>query len=108
MLFPREDRLHLIDLLPLGFLDLVAEPDDLWIAQIRLPAHQDSARVMRNHRPQKSGITDRPLRPNEGERAGENDEEATNNAKLAAFDGNICHIATIISTTIGATIISVM
>ena len=57
----REDRLRLIDLFRLRPFDPAAKRDDLRIGRRRLAAHQNRARMVRDHRAQEPGVADHGL-----------------------------------------------
>src|SRR3546814_1915327 len=63
--FSFQNLLHLIDLRLLASDDAAAKLPDFGIRKLRLLAHQDSARMMGNHRAEKSRVADRCLGPDE-------------------------------------------
>src|SRR3546814_12854594 len=63
--FSFQNLLHLIDLRLLASDDAAAKLPDFGIRKLRLLAHQDSARMMGNHRAETSRVADRCLGPDE-------------------------------------------
>lgn len=63
MLFPFQNLVHFCDLPPLALDDLPAQPEDLRVLKFCFPAHQDRPRVVRDHGPQKTLVTDPGLIP---------------------------------------------
>src|SRR3546814_10115451 len=63
--FSFQNLLHLIDLRLLASVDAAASVLDFGIRKLRLLAHQESARMMGNHRAEKSRVADRCLGPDE-------------------------------------------
>src|SRR3546814_10623900 len=69
--FSFQNLLHLIDLRLLASDDAAATLPDFGIRKLRLLAHQDSARMMGNHHPEKSRVADRCLGPRSEEHTSE-------------------------------------
>ena len=97
-----EDSVHLVDLLLLTRDDRLAQLSELRIVQRDFPAHQNRARMVRDHRPDELAVTNGRLLPDGHERSDAHDEGHADDEEVASDIAIHRPMTTSSMTTIGA------